>query len=323
MIEVKYPGKLFILGEYAIMKEGNNAIIAAVNRYLSAKIEASKTLEIISDFGNLREDNFEISDLIYVKEAYNVAKDYLELKDIDIKTFKMVIESELNAKENLKYGFGSSGVVVVAVIDAILKFHEIELDKLSLFKLAVVSQYRMGKLSSGGDLASAIYGKIIHYRRYNLDNVSKDVKSVLKPWTNLEINYIGLDEDIHVGFTNKSHETNDALIKLKEFSKQDNYATFIEKGNQIVLDFLSDKDIAKAINNYRTWMLDLENNLNYKIEIKRLSDLIDSAKELGLSAKISGSGGGDCGIAIGQVDQDVLKSKWSELGIEYIEEAIK
>lgn len=137
MIEVTYPGKLFILGEYSIMEKNHSAIIVSVNRYIKGIIEAHPTLIIESDYGKFTDTTYD-EKMNYVKTAYEVSVDYLSLKDLAIKPFKLTLTSELNNAQNQKYGFGSSGVVIVSVIDAVLKFHNVKLDKETLFKLSVV-----------------------------------------------------------------------------------------------------------------------------------------------------------------------------------------
>ncbi len=56
-----------------------------------------------------------------------------------------------------------------------------------------------------------------------------------------------------------------------------------------------------------------------RIETDALTDLIESANELSLAAKVSGAGGGDCGIAVGlQVTEETrarLRQKWLEKGV--------
>ena len=43
-IRVKVPGKLIILGEYAVL-EGADALVASVNRFVTVKIIASRRMD--------------------------------------------------------------------------------------------------------------------------------------------------------------------------------------------------------------------------------------------------------------------------------------
>lgn len=327
MIKLKYPGKLFLLGEYAIMEKGNSAVIVAVNRYLHAQIQASNTLCIQSDYGELTQVNFsKHKELKYVETAYLVAKDYLKLKGIKIQSFELILTSELSNQQNQKYGFGSSGVVIVAVLDAILKHHKISLDSLRLFKLSVVCQMRMNKLSSGGDLASSIYGGLIKYTRYDPRVITNEVDCVEVEWPNLRIEKLENKYHIEVAWTQKSHDTNVALARFLELKKQKPalYQQLIKQANTIVVDAIEKDDLIQGIDLYRHWMNHLATVLDYEIETPELTSLIDIAHDLGYHAKVSGSGGGDCGFAISEIrkDQNEIKKAWEHAGLDYIEKGV-
>ena len=42
LITEKAPGKLYIAGEYAIVEPGNNAVLVAINQFVTASLEPSK-----------------------------------------------------------------------------------------------------------------------------------------------------------------------------------------------------------------------------------------------------------------------------------------
>ena len=50
----------------------------------------------------------------------------------------------------------------------ILKFHDIAISKLDLFKLSVLAQIEISDITSGGELAASIYGGWVFYQRYDL-----------------------------------------------------------------------------------------------------------------------------------------------------------
>ena len=45
MIQVKAPGKLYIAGEYAVTEPGYKSVLIAVDRFVTAAIEASNEVE--------------------------------------------------------------------------------------------------------------------------------------------------------------------------------------------------------------------------------------------------------------------------------------
>lgn len=315
MIEVRYPGKLYIMGEYNVMEPKHSAIVMAVNRYLTVRMTPSKQVKIQSAYGIINVTTK--GQMKHVEGALAVSRAYLEKENLDFMPFDMIIESELDAQNNKKYGFGSSGVVIVAVLDSILKFHGLTLDKLKLFKLAVYTQTVIGDISSGGELACSIYGGLIYYRRYlelptSLDDIDRD-------WNDLEIKPLNRNFHIEVGYTHQAFNSKSFLEKVSLKKKQDpkKYQFLLMKAEQIVLSFLNDQDIT-LITQYRNWMLKFGLWADIEIETDVLKVLIDSANNQGYPAKASGAGGGDCGIALSETKID-LTEVWEPLNIERID----
>ena len=100
MIEISAPGKLFLSGEWAILRVGNPGLVAAVNKRVFVEIEESEEISItIDDFdikdveadfnGKGLEWKSELSEeykekLIFVKGAIETVLQYLG----DFKNFK-------------------------------------------------------------------------------------------------------------------------------------------------------------------------------------------------------------------------------------------
>ena len=95
----------------------------------------------------------------------------------------------------------------------------------------------------------------------------------------------------------------------------------MKKADNLIIEAEDVWDIVYSVSKYRNWMLELQDVLDYEIETPELTALIESAKEVGYEAKISGSGGGDCGFVISKdpIDREKLKATWTNLGLEYIE----
>lgn len=306
MIVSKFPGKLFLIGEYSAIVPGATSVIASVSKSLTVSIKEASTFEIRTGFGNLTSPiTFEdlTGPLRYVKAAIVTAQNYAK----STRPFEMNIESDLE-HQGVKYGFGSSGVVVVAVIDAILRFNHISYSKMDLFKLAILCQKKLGLKGSGGDIASAIYQGVIAYTRYDdtwLENHYNDEDIVQKEWPLLQIEPLtNQNIDIVVGWTQKQNATEPYVEIFEDFFKKDSALFrefYVESQNDVKMfvDAWETRDanqLDRAVNHYRQWMKKLQEVLNIEIETPLLSALIDEANQLGYPAKISGSGGGDCGI---------------------------
>ncbi|MEG0326984.1 MAG: phosphomevalonate kinase [Erysipelothrix sp.] len=335
MIANHYPGKLFLMGEYAIMESDQPAIIAAVNRTIEAVIESSEVYYFESKYGILRgEALFENNhSMKQVHAAIKIAHQYLDLKEITRLTFALKLKSNLE-EDNIKFGFGSSGVVIVAVIDSILRFHNISATKLELFKLAVIAQYETDDVSSGGDIAACVYGGVIKYERYDTEWLKDNLclQNIEFEWPKLKIESLNFDAyELVVGWTQKQNKTKsftDSVIQRSIVDKQ-YYEKFLEEAKRTTLSFeealkKENYDLMKTeCETYRNIMKKLGNWAEIDIETVSLSLLINDAREVGFASKISGSGGGDCGIAIIKKENSkkmpYLKKKWSKHGILYLD----
>ena len=325
MIKVTYPGKLYLLGEYLVLEPGKSALVMAVNKTLSATISESKTYSVYSVHGNVEGmDIFNSSVLPHVSAALNTATSYLELNKVHKKVFSITITSELDSNNNKKYGLGSSGVVIVAVIDAVLKHHDVIVDALTLFKLSVFAQYSMDELSSGGDIAASIYGGLVFYTRYDIKELHDDIRCVQNTWNFLRIERLERDFNVVVGWTKTSHKTPNSIRKVEEMKEKESkeYQRLINEAELIVNS--SFNDIEKAVSDYRSWLIKFGHWADINIETKPLQTFIETSIQEGWASKVSGAGGGDCAIAITKHSKNtkLLESKLRLKDIEILEGVI-
>ena len=111
MIQVKAPGKLYVAGEYAVTEPGYKSVLIAVDRFVTASIEASnavtgtihsKTLHYEPVTFNRNEDKIDISDanaasqLKYVVTAIEVFEQYVRSCNAKLKHFHLEIDSNLD-----------------------------------------------------------------------------------------------------------------------------------------------------------------------------------------------------------------------------------
>ncbi|QIK68856.1 phosphomevalonate kinase [Erysipelothrix sp. HDW6C] len=334
MMTLKFPGKLYLIGEYAVIEKGQSAVIYAVDRFLYTEIEASNTMLIESKFGALDQETM-FSDTLsmkYVSKALEVVHEYLGEPQ---GCYHLTIKSELDSDENKKYGFGSSGVVVAAVIATVAKFYGKTLTNEQIFKLGVIAQYRLNELSSGGDLATALYGGVIQYTRYDnewLQDHNGDLSLVDRTWPLL--NVIPLTKDnykIAVGWTQTENRTSHYVNKYRHACIEDTgtHQEILKEARKLVEDFVTgwqDKNtilIETTVQSYRELMQRIASWAKINVETQTLTHLIEAAHELGYVAKVSGSGGGDCGYAL-ITDENVenlvkLNKAWNKHDILYLD----
>lgn len=338
MISLKVPGKLFIVGEYSVLKPGNEAVLVAIDKFIHVKIDQSYDYEFESEMGRFKwmlSDQLPVlmyDTLTHAKAAVYVAHQYLKYKEILPKVYKIHLDSELTSPENIKYGLGSSGAVIVAVIKGILEFHNVKIRKLDLFKLSVLAQIEISDITSGGELAASIYGGWLHYQRYDLIwvlNTKGKLNEILEStWPLLSITRIKKPHiQLAVCFSGLSQSTKAYTQKLQVLNQNPWYANFLNKTRLIVAQFkeaLIRSDyytIKYMMELYRDLLLELEKQSGIIIESEPFKKMIEAAHALGFAAKTSGAGYGDCGISIvkNKIDKTLLHDEWIKQGLAALE----
>lgn len=339
MIKVSVSGKLFVAGEYAVVNSGSSAILIAVNRFLNIEINPSDTLSVSSQnyFDNTilkRSNNIVVNNnsdnFKYVYYALKIVEEYVLSQNITLENYQINITSDLLSDNNEKLGLGSSGAVTVGIIKAILKFYNLAYDNLLLFKLSALSSSHISINSSFGDIAAIVYTGMIKYTTFDKEfvfNYYKNnglIKTLELDWPLLNIESINFDLDLAlvVGWTKKPSDTLDLVKKIEIDKASDFYKDFVIKSNNIVLN-ICDAIVNNDVNLFKD-MISLNRelllNLNASIETKELSALIEIVNKSGVS-KVSGAGGGDCGIGFVSKDFDINRiiEKLDENNIKYLD----
>lgn len=288
----KVPGKLYIIGEYNVLKSGHGAIVAPVNLFLQGTLEANHQTTIIeNDIAYplpelIKDTPHQLANTLATILFFN---EYLKTKGIKEKAFFYTIENNLISDEQIKYGLGSSAASIVLTLKLLNRFYNTNLSQLILFKMAVLIQRRLGDLSSGGDLATTLYDVPLYYARYDVSwllNEKRTFELLEKPWPLLEIKLLTKLPTFLIGWTKET-------IKPDHNGEID--PSFFVRAQRLVNNYRATYD-ALYISKYQTLLEELAKTKNNMIT-KKLEALVNSARTLGISAKISGAGYGDCGIA--------------------------
>ena len=319
----RFPGKLYLMGEYFITQTNGEAIVMAVDRFITTHTIESNSFSLESDYGTITKSEKSSPKMEIAMEAVLISYEYLEYLKFDRVPLKINIESNL-LENGLKIGLGSSAVVIVAIIQSILESHSVFLEKIKLFKLAVLCQKRLGDLSSGGDLAASIFSGLVYYRKYD-DSILKDLNSFetldLK-WPKLKIENLKLPKDfeVMVAWTKKTNKTDDYLKVFNErlLSDQKTYADLTKRA-EIYVKMFVEGSYKQAFSEYRQLMLELQEWTQLDIETCELTKGIELSLKEGASAKVSGSGGGDCMVAITTQNKDQIIESWTRNNLKYLD----
>lgn len=339
MLEVKVPGKLYLAGEYAVVEPGHKAVVMAIDKFIKVRISYSdigqihvdgkKTIQYYRKDKNIILENDD-QYYKYVLKAIQIAEEFLQAKRFDLEYYRLEIFSDLDSDQHKKYGLGSSGAVVVATIKAILELYSFNYSKLELFKLSSLTTILLNPKSSCGDLAASVYTGLIKYQSFSrLDILEGYIETGIinildKDWKYLDIKKISIGKtlDVEVGWSGEEASTEKLVEKSSSKLDEAYMDKFLMKSDSIVEKVFfaleeGDLDLLRAeIKENRSLLNDYARVTGFNYEINKLKVLIDTAISSGYASKASGAGGGDCGIAIGLIEnKKQLIEEWEKVGI--------
>ena len=277
-ISASAPGSLMLLGEHAVL-HGRRALVCAINQRIRVTLTplAEPKLKIISDLGRYEAPLKELPDHPDFRFVLDAVKQASLTRGIELK-----IESEFSSD----IGFGSSAAVTVATHAVLMRFCRAgaktpPLHKEELFSRSLATIHRVQGRGSGADVAASVLGGVIAYRAEPLEMV---------PLTE--------SFPLTAVYSGSKMKTVDVIRYLEE--RRALNADYFEK----IFDRM-DASIDEVIHDFSTLGKQLVLNQKLMEEMglcnAALSEIIQEFHSLGISAKISGSGLGDCAIGLGQV----------------------
>ena len=324
MTIVKTCGKLYWVGEYAILEPGQLALIKAIPIYMTAEIKASNDYRLYSDMFSYSVDLRADSSYALIQETVALVEEYLTAQGVELQPFSLEIRGKME-REGKKFGLGSSGSVVVLVIKAMLAFYERPAERELLFKLASAVLLKRGDNGSMGDIACIVSEDLVLYQSFDREKVAQwlekeDLQAVLARDWGFSIRSVepALDFDFLVGWTKEVAVSSHMVKQIKNHMD----ARFLQASKETVATLVKALEVGqeeKVIEQLEQASLLLE-DLSSDIYTPSLRQLKNASRDLKAVAKSSGAGGGDCGIAL-SFDQDsttLLKKRWADLGIELL-----
>ena len=292
----------------------------------------------------------EKTDTLFMKASIETALRYLggEFKPFNLRTWG----EETNVMEDgqlKKVGFGSSAASVVAVIGGILKLNGKDImsrkGKDIVYKLATIAHFfAQGKVGSAFDVAASTYGGVFVYKRFDpkwLENKMASgatVKDVAEQdWPAFEVEQLKIPSDFRllIGWTKESASTVN-LVKLmgewskanpeNEQAKKSIYGSIAELVRNLMHAWKNEEkeSIIGLLNRNEELLRELTKTSGLGIETPELRLLHEAAKSVGAAGKLSGAGGGDCGIGVcfDEETAEAIKSAWEEKGLKVIDATV-
>jgi phosphomevalonate kinase len=361
MVKVSAPGKLFLSGEWSVLEVRNPGIVAAVNNRVHTEIEEGDFSLTIEDFkikdlgfslkdGNIGFDrelnDYENEKLVFPIASIETATRYLgSLKPFRLRSWGDISQLEVDG-EVRKIGFGSSAASVVSFISGILALHGVDIrerkTKDIIYKLSAMAHFfAQGKVGSAFDVAASTYGGVFVYKRFDSKWLSKEMESgkgvkemAESEWPELLVEELEIPEGfrLDIGWTKGSASTSAMIKEMNSFRDKDpgEYKKLYDQIANLVRESIpawKSKDKEKILKNLRKnedYLRELGKKSGVNIETPELKELSELANKEGAAGKLSGAGGGDCGIAV-SFDMEVsgrVREAWKKAGLHLIDVTI-
>jgi mevalonate kinase len=282
------PGKVILFGEHAVVYK-RHAVVSAINLRCYVKVERSDRFRIKSPLGITGLD-FEIHP--YVSHAIKRFSEIRRVNGVDV---------EIKSEIPIASGLGSSSAVTVAVLKALDGLFETGLSDEDVFDLARRVELDVQGIGSGTDPFVSTFGKtwlIPERKRLDAGNlkllvVNTGKKSItgdmVKKVAELRERYEGVVEKLFDAMDEIALKSVDAL----------------KRGDLETLGYLffANQCLLKAIG----------------VSDDAIDRVVERLSGFGISAKITGAGGGGCVIGIGDfegLDLDGFESFIVDLNAE-------
>jgi phosphomevalonate kinase len=321
IIKVKVPGKLILLGEYAVL-EGADALVASIDRFVTANISASENDNfwissnlfsdpikfLIKDSGKIIPDGDQSDQLVstmhfalsMIEQIYARLSGY----KVEFKPFYLKIDTSQFYQETNKnkLGLGSSAALTVALIAAIVYFSNIEKkiisDNIDLFLFACDVHFKVqGNKGSGIDIAAGVFGGV---HQYNIKSIAEGKKTqkivsrsipedlfILPVWSGVSASTRNLLSQIEQ-YRGNSENDYQAMMSRLSVLAETGCMLYAEKKCSDFLDIVA--DYYKVLHDF-----------SRKSQIAIISEVHKQIAEIvfanGGVYKPSGAGGGDIGLA--------------------------
>lgn len=270
MVTAQAQGKLFLLGEHAVVY-GYPAIIAALNTKLSVTVSFNK--KEIDEFvtSGSADTRFISAALSYFKKKFDVPQSICVTTKSDFTD---------------KVGFGSSSAVVVATLASLNKLCKANATIDEIYEMSFDVVRDVQGVLSGADIAASTYGGVLYFQRKELPVIKK----ITYPDFVLTVGYSGAKADtvtMVAKVAKKLTQEKEMITNLFEMCE-----SLVEKGF-VYLQQKKYEEFGECMSAYHTILQKLNVSTN------KLDVMVEAAQDSGAwGAKLSGAGGGDCMIAI-------------------------
>jgi mevalonate kinase len=280
LFKASAPGSLMMLGEYAVL-EGKKALVCAINQRINVTLSPRQdtVMTVSSALGQLTTD---ILSFAVQKPFQFVLTTLKHYQHHFVTGFDLIIESSFSDQ----MGFGSSAAVTVATLSALSSWLGFSLSSDSFIQHAREIVREVQGIGSGADVAACVLGGVVAYQADPFFAES-----------------LGSEYPITVKYSGSKTPTVEAIAYVKKqfASRPQLYKTLCDAIGQCAAEGIEAmrREEWQALG----WVMNQQQELMDKLGVNTplLQSLIDALRKEPsvLGAKISGSGLGDCVVALG------------------------
>lgn len=290
-VKVSAPGKLFLLGEHAIVYNGI-CLITAVDSRLYMTLEAhpadEPTLTITAPAVGLDHWQHSIDEIVHSNQVSGPASFIASCVALFHRQFPFDVSLKIETASDFAatLGLGSSSATVATALFGLSSLFGVGLSHRQLFDMGVEAIQQVQHLGSGADLAAAIFGGTLYYANHT----PREIIPLDIPTLPLMVVYSGQKAGT-VNYVQQVRQLHDSLPHIVP-PIIELMLTIVEEGRPA----LEKTDWPRL-----GQLMNIQHGLLHAIGVDTasLADIVFQARASGAyGAKLSGAGGGDCAIVL-------------------------
>lgn len=274
------PGSVMVFGEHSIL-HGGTAMVAAIDRELMVTLTPRKDQRIKIISTNLGEYTTDLQGLTIEPPFEFILSSIMHFKD----KLQLGFNVEVKSMFSHLVGLGSSAAVTAAMTEALFNYTQQTYTARQIFDVGLSTIQQVQKVGSGSDLAASVFGGLIHYQ--------------MEPFFVERIQHQPNLQLIYCGYKTPTTEVLKTVANKQQQSPALHQAVYnaMAESTQLAVNGAYKGDwqiVAEQMHCYQGLMQALG------VSSSDLQDIIQQAEanDEVLASKISGSGLGDCVIAL-------------------------
>ena len=306
MITTTAPGKLFLTGEWAVLR-GAPALVGAVDRLVRLELDGAAGDGPLA-IESMAEGYTWCGEPSTMPLPHGDAGAVLAvLRDLGAVHGRITVDSRSFLIGERKLGLGRSAATIAAAVLArrILAESAIDPDAQLRDALAANARFQDGQ-GSGADVAAAVYGGVVAAERR--DGGLTVARHTLPD---------GLE--VVAGWTGESAATTPLVAAFATMPAPPVLGDLVATARDAVAAITAgDADrLCEAVDRSSDLLARLGRQTGLPIMTPALDRLVSTARKAGAVAKPSGAGGGDCGIAVVNTPRvaAAVRAAWRDAGI--------